>query len=84
MALAWFLRVFSNSSSFSAILRSISCLVWPSSSWARRTLFSSASKALSASPKQLEVLPFLLQDDDAACPTHGWIFLHLPIDQGGP
>merc|ERR1711936_1355285 len=34
MARAWFLRVLLNSSSFSAILRSISCLTWPSSSWA--------------------------------------------------
>merc|ERR1719384_2190452 len=31
MAWAWFLRVLLNSSSFSEILRSISCLTWPSS-----------------------------------------------------
>merc|ERR1712051_183260 len=37
MARAWFLRVLLNSSSFSAILRSISCLTWPSSSWALST-----------------------------------------------
>merc|ERR1719322_1495255 len=42
MARAWFLRVLLNSSSFSAILRSISCLTWPSSSWASRSLISSA------------------------------------------
>merc|ERR1719264_1409042 len=42
MARAWFLRVLLNSSSFSAILRSISCLTWPSSSWALRSLISSA------------------------------------------
>merc|ERR1719507_448047 len=29
MAWAWFLRVLLNSSSFSEILRSISCLIWP-------------------------------------------------------
>merc|ERR1719242_1657660 len=51
MARAWFLRVLLNSSSFSAILRSISCLTWPSSSWALSTLFSSASREPSASLK---------------------------------
>merc|ERR1719188_2920342 len=51
MARAWFLRVFSNSSSFSAIFLSISCLTCPSSSWALRTLFSSASRAPSASSR---------------------------------
>ncbi len=44
----WYL-VDSNSSSFSASLRSISCLTWVSSSWARSTLFSSCSNAPSAS-----------------------------------
>merc|ERR1711872_1186180 len=38
-------RLFSNSSSFSAILRSISWRTWPSSREARRTLFSSCSTA---------------------------------------
>merc|ERR1740116_834733 len=51
MARAWFLRVLLNSSSFSAILRSISCLTWPSSSWALSTLFSSASREPSASSR---------------------------------
>merc|ERR1719412_67023 len=51
MARPWFLRVLLNSSSFSAILRSISCLTCPSSSWARSTLFSSASRADSASSR---------------------------------
>merc|ERR1719350_2554118 len=51
MARAWFLRVLLNSSSFSAILRSISCLTWPSSSWALSTLFSSASRDPSASSR---------------------------------
>ena len=44
-------RVLLNSSSFSAILLSISCLTCPSSSWALRTLFSSASRAPSASSR---------------------------------
>merc|ERR1719245_394581 len=51
MALEWFLRVLLNSSSFSWIFLSISCLTWPSSSWARRTLFSSCSSAASASSR---------------------------------
>merc|ERR1719327_1249097 len=51
MARPWFLRVLLNSSSFSAILLSISCLTCPSSSWALRTLFSSASRAPSASSR---------------------------------
>merc|ERR1719236_132341 len=51
MARPWFLRVLLNSSSFSAILRSISCFTCPSSSWARSTLFSSASRAPSASSR---------------------------------
>merc|ERR1719322_1310059 len=51
MARWWFLRVLSNSSSFSWILRSISWRTCPSSSWARRTLFSSCSKAASASSR---------------------------------
>merc|ERR1712088_121249 len=51
MARAWFLRVLLNSSSFSAILRSISCLTWPSSSWALSTLFSSDSRDPSASSR---------------------------------
>merc|ERR1719512_704472 len=51
MARPWFLRVLLNSSSFSAILRSISCFTCPSSSWARSTLFSSASRADSASSR---------------------------------
>merc|ERR1719360_395497 len=50
MARPWFLRVLLNSSSFSAIFLSISCLTCPSSSWALRTLFSSASRAPSAAP----------------------------------
>merc|ERR1719300_399407 len=41
MARAWFFLVLLNSSSFSATRLSISCLTCPSSSWARRTLFSS-------------------------------------------
>merc|ERR1719491_657960 len=44
MAWAWFLRVLLNSSSFSEILRSISCLTWPSSRAALSTLFSSDSR----------------------------------------
>lgn len=48
----WFLRVFSNSSSFSWILFSISDRIWETSTWARRTLLSSASNAASASSKQ--------------------------------
>merc|ERR1719323_1023817 len=51
MARAWFFLVLLNSSSFSAILRSISCLVWPSSRAALSTLFSSASRAPSASSR---------------------------------
>jgi myosin heavy subunit len=51
MALFIFFLVDSNSSSFSDILRSISCLTWVSSSWARSTLFSSCSSAPSASDK---------------------------------
>merc|ERR1719410_2177830 len=51
MARPWFLRVLLNSSSFSAIFLSISCLTCPSSSWALRTLFSSASRAPSASSR---------------------------------
>merc|ERR1719510_387224 len=35
-------------------------------------------------PEQLEVLPFLPQDDGVVCQAHGWIGLHLPIDQEGP
>merc|ERR1719206_1544754 len=45
MARAWFFLVLLNSSSFSATRLSISCLTCPSSSWARRTLFSSCSRA---------------------------------------
>merc|ERR1719370_2059941 len=44
MARAWFFLVLLNSSSFSATRLSISCLTCPSSSWARRTLFSSCSR----------------------------------------
>ena len=44
-------RVLLNSSSFSWILRSISCLTCPSSSCERRTLFSSCSRAASASSR---------------------------------
>ena len=40
-----------NSSSFSAIFLSISCLTYPSLSWALRTLLSSASRAPSASSR---------------------------------
>merc|ERR1719361_1934214 len=51
MARAWFLRVLLNSSSFSEILRSISCLTWPSSREALSTLFSSDSREPSASSR---------------------------------
>merc|ERR1719273_822482 len=51
MARAWFFRVLLNSSSFSAILRSISCLTCPSSRAALSTLFSSASREPSASSR---------------------------------
>lgn len=43
--------VFSNSSSFSWMRRSISWRTWDSSSWLRKTLFSSCSRAASASSR---------------------------------
>jgi len=43
--------VFSNSSSFSWMRRSISWRTWDSSSWLRNTLFSSCSRAASASSR---------------------------------
>merc|ERR1712241_870560 len=46
MALVIFFLVERNSSSFSAMRRSISCLTWVSSSWHLSTLFSSCSRAL--------------------------------------
>merc|ERR1719433_170557 len=51
MALVMFFLVERNSSSFSAILLSVSCLTWVSSSWQRSTLFSSCSRAPSASDR---------------------------------
>merc|ERR1711963_792747 len=51
MARWWFLRVFSNSSTFSAIFLSTSWRTCPSSSWALKTLFSSCSSAASASSR---------------------------------
>merc|ERR1719412_2169247 len=51
MALVMFFLVERNSSSFSAILLSISCLTWVSSSWHLSTLFSSCSRAPSASDR---------------------------------
>merc|ERR1719234_1406363 len=51
MARAWFFLVLLNSSSFSATRLSISCLTCPSSSWARRTLFSSCSRVPSATSR---------------------------------
>merc|ERR1719411_1822659 len=48
MALVMFFLVERNSSSFSIILLSISCLTWVSSSWHLSTLFSSCSRAPSA------------------------------------
>merc|ERR1719492_538685 len=51
MALVMFFLVDMNSSSFSAILLSISCLTWVSSSWHLSTLFSSCSRAPSASDR---------------------------------
>merc|ERR1712226_1448585 len=49
MARAWFFLVLLNSSSFSATRLSISCFTCPSSSWARRTLFSSCSSLVQLS-----------------------------------
>merc|ERR1719510_1813748 len=51
MALVMFFLVERNSSSFSIILLSISCLTWVSSSWHLSTLFSSCSRAPSASDR---------------------------------
>merc|ERR1711988_2065927 len=51
MPLVMFLLVERNSSSFSDILLSISCLTWVSSSWHLSTLFSSCSRAPSASER---------------------------------
>merc|ERR1719340_4964 len=51
MALVMFFLVERNSSSFSAILLSISCLTWVSSSWHLSTLFSSCSRVASASDR---------------------------------
>merc|ERR1719362_515425 len=51
MALVMFFLVERNSSSFSAMRRSISCLTWVSSSWHLSTLFSSCSRAPSASER---------------------------------
>merc|ERR1719370_2716388 len=62
MARAWFFLVLLNSSSFSATRLSISCLTCPSSSWARRTLFSSCSRVPSASSQgSLQLLLLLLK-----------------------
>merc|ERR1719422_518531 len=49
MPLFMFFLVTANSSSFSPMRRSISCLTWVSSSWHLSTLFSSCSRAPSAS-----------------------------------
>merc|ERR1719328_1043471 len=62
MARAWFLRVLLNSSSFSAILRSISCLTWPSSSWALSILEGALQLLLLA----LHPPPLLVQLVDGA------------------
>merc|ERR1712020_291775 len=51
MPLVKFFLVLRNSSSFSAIRRSISCLTWVNSSWDLKTLFSSCSRAPSASSR---------------------------------
>ena len=51
IALCEFLHWLSFSSSFSRILLSISCLIWASSTWRRRTFDSSASIAPSASSR---------------------------------
>merc|ERR1719370_1162344 len=74
MARAWFFLVLLNSSSFSATRLSISCLTCPSSSWARRTLFSSCSRVPSASSRApwrlllllLQAAPLLVQVVDGA------------------
>merc|ERR1719422_1430521 len=51
MPLFMFFLVTANSSSFSPMRRSISCLTWVSSSWHLSTLFSSCSRAPSASDR---------------------------------
>merc|ERR1719350_1788199 len=61
MARAWFLRVLLNSSSFSAILRSISCLTWPSSRAALSTLFSYLERALGLLQALLQLFFLSLQ-----------------------
>merc|ERR1712226_988625 len=61
MARAWFFLVLLNSSSFSATRLSISCFTCPSSSWARRTLFSSCSSSLRLLQSSLQLLLLLLQ-----------------------
>uniref|UniRef100_A0A147BD09 Uncharacterized protein n=1 Tax=Ixodes ricinus TaxID=34613 RepID=A0A147BD09_IXORI len=76
----WFLRVFSNSSSFSWIRLSISWRTWESSSWARSTLFSSCSRAASASSSAAWSSSFsissLLRDFSSSCtlrpPSPSW------------
>merc|ERR1712137_628869 len=50
-ALVWFFLTIANSSSFSAMRRSISVLTWVSSIWHLSTLFSSCSRVASASSR---------------------------------
>merc|ERR1712024_320368 len=84
MARWWFLRILSNSSSFSWILRSIS--------W--RTCQAQAGHAEPCSPPAQEqpqppqgqpgVLPSQPPSDGAACRAHGWIGHHHPAGQASP
>merc|ERR1719468_1342903 len=55
MALFMFFLVAANSSSFSAMRRSISCLTWVSSSWHLITLIFSCSRALGLGQGSLEL-----------------------------
>merc|ERR1719206_926238 len=84
MALAWFLRVFSNSSSFSAILRSISCLFGQAQVGHEEPCFPLLPRHSQPLLKQLEVLPSQPQDDGVVYPIHELTFHHLPVDQVDP
>merc|ERR1719391_961645 len=79
MARAWFFLVLLNSSSFSATRLSISCLTCPSSSWARRTLFSSCSRVPRPPPELPGAPPSPAQGDASACPGRGWSG-HAPVN----
>merc|ERR1719188_1474464 len=84
MARWWFFLVLLNSSSFSATLLSISCLLGRAPAELSVPYSPPAQGFPQPPPEQPAAPPSLVLDDVSVCPSHGWSGLPRRADRGDP